>query len=64
MLIFHAGTTVKDNKLLTNGGRVLTVVAMDTDLTTAARKAQTGASLVNFEKAFYRKDIAFKVSPT
>ncbi|XP_041377720.1 trifunctional purine biosynthetic protein adenosine-3-like [Gigantopelta aegis] len=64
MMVFHAGTTIKDDKLLTNGGRVLTVVAMDTNLATAAKRARTGASLVKFDKAFYRNDIALKVSST
>ncbi|XP_078001526.1 trifunctional purine biosynthetic protein adenosine-3-like [Glandiceps talaboti] len=57
-LVFHAGTALKDGQVVTSGGRVLATVAMASDLTTAAAKAQEGAAAVQFTDAIYRKDIA------
>ena len=59
LLIFHAGTAEKDGKIVTSGGRVLAVVAVDTDLPTASERAQKGAAEVSFEGAFYRSDIGY-----
>ena len=59
-MIFHAGTTLKDSKVVTSGGRVLAVVAMDTSLATAALQAQQGAAKVKFEGAYFRSDIAHR----
>ncbi len=58
--VFHAGTAVKDNKTVTNGGRVLATVAIDTSLETAAQTAQQAAEMVHFEGKYFRKDIAHK----
>ena len=57
MLVFHAGTAQKDGKIVTSGGRVLAVVAVDTDLQAASERAQKGAADVRFEGSFYRSDI-------
>jgi len=57
LIVFHNGTLKKDGKLVTNGGRVLTVVAVSPSLSEAVSLAQQGAQLVKFEGAFYRKDI-------
>lgn len=59
-IVFHAGTSVKDGNIVTSGGRVLAVVAVDQDLEQAAAAARKGASAVNFEGAFFRDDIAHK----
>ncbi|CAH1773576.1 unnamed protein product [Owenia fusiformis] len=59
-LVFHAGTAMKDDQIVTSGGRVLAVVAMDSDLATAAKQAQLGAEAIKFKDAFHRKDIAHK----
>lgn len=56
--VFHAGTRSTEGNLLTNGGRVLAIVAKDADLATAAWKAQLGASRIKFEGKVYRQDIA------
>ncbi len=58
--MFHAGTAIKDNKVVTSGGRVLANVAMTTDLRLAASQAQRGAESIQFEGGFHRKDIALK----
>ncbi|XP_052819821.1 trifunctional purine biosynthetic protein adenosine-3-like [Mya arenaria] len=61
LTIFHAGTTMKDETLVTSGGRVLAVMAMELDFETAASAAQKGANMVKFDGAFHRKDIGFRV---
>ncbi|XP_063954350.1 trifunctional purine biosynthetic protein adenosine-3-like [Lytechinus pictus] len=58
MMVIHAGTAVKDGKVVTSGGRVLAVVASARDLVTAAAMANKGAKTVKFEGSFHRTDIA------
>ncbi len=60
VMVFHAGTKVGATpwEVLTNGGRVLTVVAMGKSLTEARAKAYDNASRITFEGCHYRKDIA------
>lgn len=60
ILVFHAGSELKDNTLLTSGGRILSVVAVDTNLESAAKRALAGAGAVRIEKSFFRKDIGQK----
>src|SRR5258708_10768523 len=57
IVIFHAGTKMEGNKVLTNGGRVLGVSATGVDLKDALSKAYEAISLVSFEGMQYRKDI-------
>lgn len=61
LTVFHAGTAMKDDVLVTNGGRVLAVMAMETTFETAASVAQRGAEMIKFDGAFHRKDIGFRV---
>lgn len=56
-IIFHAGTIVKDNKLLTNGGRVLNVVGIGNTLRKSLEIAYGRIENISFEGMFYRKDI-------
>jgi len=56
-LVFHAGTTVKDDEVATAGGRVLTVVAGGPDFAAARARAYDAVSRVHFEKMHYRRDI-------
>jgi phosphoribosylamine--glycine ligase len=56
-LVFHAGTKIKEGRLLTDGGRVLAVTGVDADLQRARRLAYRGASEIRFNDRFYRKDI-------
>jgi len=58
--VFHAGTAVKEKRLVTNGGRVLGVTAWALDLKTAVDTAYKAVSRVNFEGMHYRRDIAHK----
>lgn len=59
-LVFHAGTALKDGKVVTSGGRVLTVTAFGSDLRKAVEKAYEGVRQIQFEGAHYRRDIAAK----
>lgn len=54
---FHAGTALKDGRIVTNGGRVLGVTAKGSDLKTARRKAYEAAEWVKFHNKYMRHDI-------
>ena len=57
--VFHAGTKLgEDNKVLTSGGRVLTVVALGKTLAEARDKVYDNISRISFSGCHYRKDIA------
>lgn len=59
LLVFHAGTR-RDaaGRVLTAGGRILTVVGLGSDLAAARERAYAGVAAISFEDAHYRKDIA------
>ena len=59
IMVFHAGTTLDTSgKIVTSGGRVLTVVAKGETLAQARRKVYNNISRISFKGAHYRKDIA------
>ncbi len=60
ILVFHAGTKIgsEPGQVLTNGGRVLTVVATGKTTTEAREKVYHNISRIHFEGCHYRKDIA------
>jgi len=59
VMVFHAGTKLgPDNEVLTNGGRVLSVVALGKTIAEAREKVYSNISRIYFEKCHYRKDIA------
>jgi phosphoribosylamine--glycine ligase len=59
IMIFHAGTkSGPGGQVLTNGGRILTVVAMGKNLAEAREKVYKNITRIHFEGAYYRKDIA------
>ncbi len=60
ILVFHAGTKVGSERrqVLTNGGRVLTVVATGKTIAEAREKVYANISRIHFEGCHYRKDIA------
>jgi phosphoribosylamine--glycine ligase len=57
--VFHAGTKIKDNKILTSGGRVLALTSFGNSIEDALNKTFTIAEKINFDKKYYRKDIGF-----
>ena len=59
-VVFHAGTAEKDGKVVTAGGRVLTVSALGTDLREAVDRAYQAVSKIHFDGAHYRRDIAHR----
>lgn len=59
-ILVHAGTAIKDGKLVTNGGRVLDVVAKGSDIEEARAKAYNAVSNINWENMQYRSDIGIK----
>ena len=58
--VYHAGTSYKDGKFFTAGGRVLGVTACGNTLAAALQKAYDGVHRIHFEGAHYRKDIGHK----
>lgn len=60
-LIFHSGTAFRNGRLLTAGGRVMTVVGMGADIAAARTRAYQAASHVRFPGVYYRRDIGGKV---
>ena len=58
--LFHAGTKLQDDKILTSGGRVFCATALGKDLQEAQSKAYDLVESVSFDGAFYRKDIGNK----
>jgi phosphoribosylamine--glycine ligase len=57
-LVFHAGTAMRGNALVTNGGRILNVTGVGHDLASARAAAYKGAGKISFEGMRYRTDIA------
>jgi phosphoribosylamine--glycine ligase len=55
--VFHAGTAMRDGKLVNNGGRVLGVTAVDDDIRKAIERAYRAAGKIRWEGAYYRTDI-------
>lgn len=58
--VYHAGTKDRDGTLVTNGGRVLGVTALDDTLKGAVRRAYEACSKIHFDGKTYRTDIASK----
>jgi phosphoribosylamine--glycine ligase len=60
VVVFHAGTAMKDGSLVTAGGRVLGVTAVGGTIADAKKQAYEAVSRISFEGARYRRDIADK----
>ncbi|MEK7387482.1 MAG: phosphoribosylamine--glycine ligase [candidate division NC10 bacterium] len=61
--VFHAGTALRDGKLVTAGGRVLSVTALADDLPTAIQAAYDAVKEIRFEGMHYRTDIGRRRKP-
>ena len=58
-IVFHAGTTLKEEKVVTNGGRVIAVTSLDKDFRKALKKSYQEIEKLSFDKMYYRTDIGF-----
>jgi phosphoribosylamine--glycine ligase len=59
-LIFHAGTALRGDRLVSAGGRVLTVTALGASVAAARERAYEAIGRIDFPKALFRRDIALK----
>jgi phosphoribosylamine---glycine ligase len=57
-LVFHAGTALHDERLVTNGGRILNVTALGENVAEARERAYTACERISFAGMRYRRDIA------
>ena len=60
-IVFHAGTALRDGRLVTNGGRVLNVTAVADSIAEARDRAYAGVERIHFDGSRYRTDIALGV---
>jgi phosphoribosylamine--glycine ligase len=59
-VVFHCGTKESGGKVVTSGGRVLSVTGLGQTLREAVDRAYEGVSKLSFDNMFYRKDIAHR----
>ncbi len=60
LIVFHAGTKLQDQKLVTSGGRVLAITALAPTVLEAAERGRWAAERIHFEGCHYRRDIAWR----
>lgn len=60
-IVFHAGTSKREEKIITSGGRVLAVTSLGHTKEEALRKSYMNLSSVRYEGIYYRKDIGFDI---
>ncbi|MFW6289371.1 MAG: phosphoribosylamine--glycine ligase [Mariniphaga sp.] len=58
-IVFHAGTKHDNGSILTSGGRVLSITSYGANMQDALTQSYMSAGIVNFDKAYFRKDIGF-----
>ena len=58
-ILFHSGTITKDDKIVTNGGRVMAITSLGQDIDKAVNKSLQNAEKIDFKGKYYRKDIGF-----
>ena len=58
-IVFHAGTTLKEGEIVTNGGRVLAITSLDVDYKKALKKSYQNIENIHFDTMNYRTDIGF-----
>ncbi len=60
LTVFHAGTVLRDGRLLSSGGRVLAVTAVGASFEEAADRSREGAAAIGLEGSFFRRDIGWR----
>ncbi len=58
-LVFHAGTTLDNDKIVSNGGRVLAITSLAETFQEALKISYKNIDKISFDKMYYRKDIGF-----
>ena len=58
-IVFHAGTKLENEKIVTNGGRVLAITSLGKTFDEAIKKSYQNISKLHFDKMYFRKDIGF-----
>lgn len=58
-IVFHAGTKLENDKIVSNGGRVLTVTSFGDDYQEAIKKSYQNINKLHFDTMYFRKDIGF-----
>ncbi len=58
-IVFHAGTKLENDKVITSGGRVLAVTSMGDNFQEAIKKSYQNIDKLHFDKMYFRKDIGF-----
>ena len=61
-MVFHAGTTFKNNKIVSNGGRVLALTSYGKNLETALKSTYKNVGKIRFENQYFRNDIGRDVT--
>ena len=59
--IFHAGTKINNNIIVSNGGRVLNIVTRSNNFKSARENSHRLIEKINWDNGFYRRDIGNKV---
>lgn len=58
-LVFHAGTKIENDQVVTNGGRVIAVTSLDENMQAAIDKSMDAIKSIDFKGKYYRRDIGF-----
>lgn len=60
LTVFHAGTVLREGRLLSSGGRVLAVTAVGASFQDAADRSREGAAAIGLEGGFFRRDVGWR----
>jgi len=60
VVVFHAGTKMRDGALIADGGRVLNITARGHTIRDAVERAYRGVGEIDWSDGFYRRDIAWR----